>query len=65
ILIGLLRMVNHDCNPNAEYLSVNGSESALTVRTLRDIAAGEEIALKYSADYFKDEGPCSCRTCQG
>ncbi|KAJ7857841.1 hypothetical protein B0H14DRAFT_3638037, partial [Mycena olivaceomarginata] len=55
ILIGPLRMVNHDCNPNGEYLPVDGSKSALTVRTLRDIAAGEEITFCYSADYFEDE----------
>ncbi|KAJ7829588.1 hypothetical protein B0H14DRAFT_3143865 [Mycena olivaceomarginata] len=65
LLIGPLRMVNHDCNPNAEYLPVDGSKSALKVRTLRDIAAGEEITFLYSADYFEDEGICPCRTCQG
>ncbi|KAJ7856945.1 hypothetical protein B0H14DRAFT_2752016, partial [Mycena olivaceomarginata] len=65
ILIGPLRMVNHNCNPNAEYLPVDGSKSALTVRTLRDIAAGEEITFYYSVDYFEDEETCPCLTCRG
>ncbi|KAJ7875941.1 hypothetical protein B0H14DRAFT_2568535 [Mycena olivaceomarginata] len=53
ILCGPLRMLNHDCNPNAEYESMTGCELGLIVRTLRSIEPGEEITLRYSdnADY--------------
>ncbi|KAJ7848376.1 hypothetical protein B0H14DRAFT_3867246 [Mycena olivaceomarginata] len=57
-------MLNHDCNPNAEYLNISGCELGLIVRTLRAINPGEEITLNYSGDYFDDEEQCPCRTCQ-
>ncbi|KAJ7872621.1 hypothetical protein B0H14DRAFT_3563205 [Mycena olivaceomarginata] len=47
ILCGPLRMLNHDCNPNAEYESITGCELGLMVRTLRSIQPGEEITLRY------------------
>ncbi|KAJ7862097.1 hypothetical protein B0H14DRAFT_3134327 [Mycena olivaceomarginata] len=64
ILFGPLRMLNHDCNPNAEYESITGCELGLIVRTLRSVESGEEITLRYSSDYFDDAGQCPCRTCR-
>ncbi|KAJ7905941.1 hypothetical protein B0H13DRAFT_1477805, partial [Mycena leptocephala] len=66
ILFGPLRMLNHDCSPNAEYLKITGCELGLVVRTLSAINPGEEITLNYSElkDYFDDEEQCPCCTCQ-
>lgn len=62
LMLGPLRFVNHDCNPNARFVA---SGSSLSVITTRHILLGEEITVKYSDDYF---GPsncdCLCATCE-
>ncbi|KAJ7284385.1 hypothetical protein C8J57DRAFT_1288277 [Mycena rebaudengoi] len=45
VLIGPIRLVNHDCSPNAEYMFIPGHPLARTIRVLRDIAAGDEVSL--------------------
>jgi SET domain-containing protein len=54
---------NHSCNPNA------GFNTPISLVTMREIAAGEELCFDYamSEDNHFDEFPCGCGadTCRG
>jgi SET and MYND domain-containing protein len=66
-------LANHSCDPNA-YVVMNGTE--LSFRTLKDIAAGEEVFVSYIDDtdayQFRQKQlekryyfTCKCTKCQG
>ncbi|KAJ7613359.1 hypothetical protein DFH06DRAFT_1307939 [Mycena polygramma] len=57
---GPIRLINHDCRPNVEYIEVAGTR-AMIVQALRPIQVGEELFVDYGRDFW--EGPCPCRTC--
>ncbi|KAJ7894675.1 hypothetical protein B0H14DRAFT_3426705 [Mycena olivaceomarginata] len=60
ILFGPIRLVNHDCNPNAEFVHITGTR-AMVVQTRRGIPRGSEILVNYGKKWF---GPlCPCLTC--
>ena len=66
--------VNHSCAPNADFQWEEGNRGALSIRTLRDVAAGEKLSIAYCSlfasttsrrrhlrsTYFFD---CRCRRC--
>ncbi len=59
----IARYVNHSCDPNTEAESNRGR---MMFRTVRKIAAGEEITLDYGEEhmelYFGPDG-CRCDVC--
>ncbi|KAJ7271307.1 hypothetical protein B0H12DRAFT_1228962 [Mycena haematopus] len=57
---GPIRMVNHDCSPNVQYVEVTGRR-AMVVAALRYIHTGEELVCDYGLDFWN--GPCPCKTC--
>ncbi|KAJ7656714.1 hypothetical protein DFH06DRAFT_1198321 [Mycena polygramma] len=57
---GPIRLINHDCIPNVEYIEVRDTR-AMVVQASRPIQAGEELFVNYGRDFW--EGPCPCRTC--
>ena len=65
------RFINHSCDPNCDAVIEDGR---IWIETIRDVAAGEELAYDYA--YILDERhtpaakrryPCNCgaRTCRG
>lgn len=63
LLLGPARFVNHDCEPNARFVTSNKDNIQLVV--LRDIEVGEEITVAYADDYFGvNNRECLCRTCE-
>ncbi|KAF8540851.1 hypothetical protein BDD12DRAFT_879777 [Trichophaea hybrida] len=63
LLLGPARFVNHDCEPNARFITINKDHIHLLV--LRDIEVGEEITVSYADDYFgENNSECLCRSCE-
>ncbi|KAJ7834439.1 hypothetical protein B0H14DRAFT_3142334 [Mycena olivaceomarginata] len=58
---GPIRMVNHDCSPNIQYVEVPGRR-AMVASALRDIQIGDELVCDYGKDFWG--GVCPCKTCQ-
>ena len=66
--------VNHSCAPNADFHWEEGNRGAMSIRLLRDVAAGEKLSIAYCSlfasttsrrrhlrsTYFFD---CRCRRC--
>ena len=61
LLIGPLRFVNSDCNPNVEY-DFAGDSGFVKLRVKRRILPGDELLVKYGPEFF-DSNECRCRTC--
>ncbi|ODV89397.1 hypothetical protein CANCADRAFT_139248 [Tortispora caseinolytica NRRL Y-17796] len=62
LMLGPARFINHDCSPNARFVSVQGNTY---VSALRDIERGEEITVAYSMNYFGESNTdCLCHTCR-
>jgi len=60
----LARYVNHSCDPNTEAESNRGR---MMFRTVRKIAAGEEITLDYGEEHMElyfGPGGCRCDVCR-
>ncbi|KAJ6618788.1 hypothetical protein B0H10DRAFT_1214281 [Mycena sp. CBHHK59/15] len=47
LILGPLRFVNHDCNPNSQLYPIPNSH-AFVILALQPIAAGESITVKYT-----------------
>ena len=62
LMLGPVRFVNSDCNPNAEY-DFSSENKVVKLRSLRSINPKEEILVKYSEDFFESYC-CLCRSCQ-
>ncbi|KAI0054440.1 hypothetical protein BV25DRAFT_1775210, partial [Artomyces pyxidatus] len=62
-ILGPFRMVNHDCDPNAQIYAIPRS-CACVVISIREIDAGEEITVKYNATGYYAQR-CGCKTCTG
>lgn len=63
MLLGPVRFVNHDCNPNAKFITTN--KDLINITTIRDIEIGEEITVQYADHYFGDDNEeCLCQTCE-
>lgn len=62
VLLGPLRFVNHDCEPNCRLVTLDSQTQF--VEALRNINVGEEVTVFYSKDYFGAENcDCLCETC--
>lgn len=63
LLLGPIAFVNHDCESNCAYTSLNKNLVGLTA--IRDIQIGEEITTYYGDDYFGEKNTfCECVTCE-
>lgn len=63
---GIAAFINHSCDPNCEADEIEGR---VVIRSIRDIAAGEELAYDYNLydGDLNDPALCFCaaRTCRG
>jgi hypothetical protein len=62
----IARYINHACKPNAES-DVNTRKLKITIRAIKNIAAGDEINYDYGTDYFKEYLKpigCKCDSCE-
>ncbi|MET0969843.1 MAG: SET domain-containing protein-lysine N-methyltransferase [Tardiphaga sp.] len=60
------RYINHACKPNAES-DVNTKKLKITIRAIKNIAAGDEINYDYGTEYFKEYLKpigCKCDACE-
>ena len=62
ILLGPLRFINSDCNPNCEF-DFSSESGIVQLRAKRKIKPGDEILVKYGPEYFENN-TCLCRTCK-
>ena len=62
LLLGPVRFVNSDCDPNREY-ELSSESGIIQLRVKKRIKPGDEINVKYGPDFF-DHNSCLCRTCQ-
>ncbi|KAJ7721569.1 hypothetical protein DFH07DRAFT_857787 [Mycena maculata] len=62
MILGPLRFVNHDCNPNSQLYPIPNSH-AFTIITLQQIEAGQSITVKYTEGGYW--GECWCGSCKG
>ena len=67
LMLGPLSFLNHACTPNVRWEATSrgrGDIKCLQARTLRNIAADEELFVSYGNDYFGEgnEG-CLCQFC--
>ena len=62
LLLGAVRFVNSDCNPNAEF-DFGSDQKVVKLRSLKTILPGTEILVKYSDDFFECYS-CHCATCK-
>ena len=61
LLLGPVRFVNSDCEPNCEY-DFTSDNDIVRIKTRRKLKPGEEVTVKYSNDFF-DINSCLCKTC--
>ena len=61
LLLGPLRFVNSDCNPNCEY-DYSGDAGLVQLRVKRKISPGDELLVKYGPEFFESNS-CLCRSC--
>ena len=61
-LLGPVRFVNSDCQPNAEF-DFSGDSGTVKLKVKRRISPGDEILVKYGDDFF-EVNECNCRTCK-
>ncbi|KAF1747823.1 hypothetical protein GCK72_024289 [Caenorhabditis remanei] len=60
VWLGPCAIVNHSCNPNATYHTV---ENQTIIQVLSPISIGEEITVNYGPTFFPS-GACKCATCK-
>ncbi|KAJ7668609.1 hypothetical protein DFH06DRAFT_1126085 [Mycena polygramma] len=70
VLFGPIRFVNHSCDANtvlrlcSQFEQFESRTRAVMIRTLRDIACGEEVTVNYGPDYWEEGQKCRCGTCE-
>ena len=62
LLLGPMRFVNSDCEPNCEY-DFTSAAGIIQLRAKKRINTGDEILVKYGPDFFEFNS-CLCRTCE-
>ena len=62
ILLGPVRFINSDCNPNSEY-DFSRDSGIVQFRAIRKIKPRNELFVKYGPEFF-DFSACLCRTCR-
>ena len=60
LLVGPMRFVNSDCNPNCEY-DFSSRNGIVQLKVKRQIYPGTEILVKYGDDFFEQN---QCLTCE-
>eukprot|EP00834_Sanchytrium_tribonematis_P006313 NODE_454_length_7238_cov_0.603306.p1 type:complete len:497 gc:universal NODE_454_length_7238_cov_0.603306:2179-3669(+) len=60
LLLGPIRFINHDCNPNCKFSRTGNNTIGL--KAIADIRSGEEFYVNFSEFYFIGED-CFCNTC--
>ncbi|KAJ7658706.1 hypothetical protein DFH06DRAFT_1195693 [Mycena polygramma] len=64
VLMGPIRMLNHSCNPNTDFLFLkSGNGHAVTVRANRQIQKDEEITVSYGRQFWTAGNHCLCPFC--
>ncbi|KAL7751306.1 histone lysine methyltransferase Set9 [Sorochytrium milnesiophthora] len=62
LFLGPARLVNHDCDPNVQFVSLG--RNTVCFRVIKPIKAGDEITTNYGDDYFDYQNKaCLCETC--
>ncbi|KAG0333472.1 Histone-lysine N-methyltransferase set9 [Podila humilis] len=63
LFLGPARFVNHDCDPNCNFMS--GGADVIYFRALRSIGVNDEITTYYGDNYFGiGNQECLCATCE-
>ena len=62
LLLGPVRFVNSDCQPNCEY-DFSSESGIIQLRVKKKIKPGDELFVKYGRDFF-GKNACLCRTCE-
>ena len=61
LLLGPIRFVNSDCQPNCEY-DFSSDLGIVQLRVKQKINPGDEIFVKYGPNFF-EHNACLCRSC--
>ena len=61
LLLGPLRFLNSDCEPNCEY-DYSSDSGIVQLRVRRRVNPGDELFVKYGPEFF-EANACRCRTC--
>ena len=62
LMLGPVRFVNSDCNPNCEY-DFTSQQRVVRIKTLTKVKSGDEIVVKYGAEFFEAH-QCLCSSCK-
>ena len=62
LMLGPVRFVNSDCDPNAEF-DFSSDGKVVKLRAIKPIFPNTEILVKYSEDFF-ERYSCLCATCE-
>ena len=62
LMLGPVRFVNSDCDPNAVY-DFSSDLKVVKLRAIKSIYPNTEILVKYSEDFFESFS-CLCATCE-
>ncbi|KAG0230335.1 Histone-lysine N-methyltransferase set9 [Actinomortierella wolfii] len=63
LFLGPARFVNHDCDPNCEFIPAG--QEAISFKVIKPIQVNEEITTKYGDNYFgPNNRECLCATCE-
>ena len=63
LMLGPIRFVNSDCEPNCEYDFTSMDKTIVRLKTKRPINPGEELLVNYSDQFFESH-KCLCSTCK-
>ena len=61
VLLGPVRCINSDCDPNCEY-DFSSDVGIVQIRVKKKLQKGDEIFVKYGDDFFATN-QCKCRSC--
>ncbi|ORX64063.1 hypothetical protein BCR32DRAFT_273241 [Anaeromyces robustus] len=65
LFLGPGRFMNHDCQPNCEFISINKTTPTVNFKIIRDVNIGEELTVFYSDSYFGTNNcDCLCESCE-
>lgn len=62
LMLGQIRFVNSDCNPNCEY-GFTSQQRIVRFKTLTKVGSGDEIVVRYGAEFFEAH-QCLCSLCK-